>query len=336
MLYEFVYPQQLASVLGALHTAGIQTLLLKGYALGRFVYRQPVLRPYSDFDILIPLDCADSAARVLAGLDYQPDSMLDYPPDYRETHHHLIPFIHPSWLPVELHWRLVTPLGTMHIDMPTVWDRAQSSDLAGVPTRVLLPEHLLIYLALHAVGGHLFDIGLRALCDANELIESRDLDWDDVLATSQAWGCARQVYLLLLVLRELFGSSLPEGYLRRLSPQGVAPDFLAYCVSNLLETAVEGLEESAGLAQVWETVDPGDRWTKILTRLFPMPAEVAAAYHLRSDDWRRWLYYPRWQYMLIRRHLQTGLRLLRADPATLERARKEITRQDLLKWVSEG
>lgn len=329
--YEFVYPQQLAQVLAALHTAGVRTLLLKGYALGQTIYRQSVLRPYSDFDILIPLESMDAALAALRRLGYFPDSDPDYPPDYHLHHHHIVPYLHPEWLPVELHWRLVS--GAENIDLDTVWASAQPLAVNDVTTLTLLPEHLLIYLALHAVSNHLFDIGLRALTDVSEVIQACSLDWQQIVQISRAWGCSRQVYIVLRLSHEVYGAPVTEAALHALCPQGIAPEFVRYSLNNLLAAAVAGLEQSSGLAEAWQ--NPAVRWWQIVARLFPPAAEVAQAYGLQADDHRRWLYYPRWQAALIRRHLPNFLGLVRSDPALLESARQEAIRRDLLEWIAQ-
>lgn len=333
--YEFIYPQQLALVLAELHAAGIQTLVLKGHALGQMIYQQPVLRPYSDFDILVLPDALEQAAAALRRLGYYPEAGPDFPPDYHLHHHHLAPYLHPEWLPVELHWRLVVPSDTLHVDMDSVWANAQPMQVNGVDTRALLPEHLLIYLALHAVSNHLFDIGLRVLVDVNEVIAACTLDWQRVVATSREWGCARQLYIVLRMAHEVYDTGVPETVLHDLCPQGVAPELLIYCLTNMLNTTVAGLKQSSGLAEAWQVPDPALRWRQIISRLFPPSAEVAAAYGLDAGDWRRWLVYPRWQAALIRRHLTNALRLVRADPVLLESARQEAIRRDLLEWVAQ-
>jgi hypothetical protein len=334
VLYEFVYPQQLGDILAELRAAGVKTLVLKGHALGQMIYQQPLLRPYSDFDILVPPDVLEKATFALTRLGYFPEEGAEFPPDYHLNHHHVVPYLHAEWLPVELHWRLVSPPAGLRVDMDAVWANAQPMTVGSEDTLTLLPEHLLIYLALHAVSNHLFDIGLRALTDVSEVIAACAPDWQKVVATSREWGCARQVYLILLLTHELYGDGLSDTVLNDLCPQGIAPEFLTYCLSNMLNTAVAGLKTSSGLAGAWQASDPTLRWQQILGRLFPPSAEVAAAYGLKARDWRRWLYYPRWQMVLIRRHLTNGLRLVRADPALLESARQEAIRRDLMEWVT--
>ncbi|MBZ0298928.1 MAG: nucleotidyltransferase family protein [Anaerolineae bacterium] len=336
LFYEFVYPQQLAAVLAALDAAGIRALILKGYALGQAVYDQPVLRAYTDFDLLIPPDQIMQAAHILTELGYTRDTSHDYPPDYDQQHHHLVPYVHPEWLPVELHQRLVTPQGSLHIDYDSVWAQAQRIDIDGTAAETLSVEHLLIYLALHAACNHLFNVGLRALCDMCEVIAAREVPWTQVVADCRAWGCTRQVYMMLRIASEFYGPIAPEAVFAQLCPQGIAPEFLNYGITNVLETTMAGLKTSSGLAEVWQSPDPAQRWWAILARFFPPSSEVARTYDLANTDWKRWLYYPRWQARLMQRHLATGLSLLRSDPATLERAQQEAVRRDLIDWMSKA
>ncbi len=334
VLYEFIYPQQLAALLAGLQKANVPALLLKGHALGRYVYEQPALRPYIDFDLLIPLEQSETALNVLASLGYRADDTFDYPADYHMQHHHFAPQVHAEWLTVELHWRLVTPLGGVHVDLDSVWANSQTVEINGVPARILSPEHCLIYLALHGINTHLLDVGLKALCDVAQVIAAGPLDWDKITAVCHDWHCARQVWLMLRLVSEFYGEVVPSEVFTALCPQGIPTTLLRYSLSNVLNAAAAGLEQSAGLAQVWQMPDPARRWQMILGRFFPPSSQIAQNYQLDPHDWRRWFYYPRWQATLIRRHGRTAFSLLRADPEIIEQARQEKSRQDLIAWVS--
>ncbi len=209
LFYEIILPQHLAELLAGLQAVEVPTLLLKGYALGVEIYQQPVMRPFIDYDLLIHPDDGYKAAQVLAALGYQPASHIKLPAE----HHHLVPYVHPERLMVELHSELVTAQGAVHIDMAQIWAESLPWEVQGVPTRILCLEHSLIYLALHAVMTHQFEQGLKVMCDVHELLVSRTVDWDRVVATSHDWGCARQLYLTLRLLNELYGEIVTPQYL---------------------------------------------------------------------------------------------------------------------------
>jgi putative nucleotidyltransferase-like protein len=338
ILYEFIYPQELADILTALVGAGIDTLMLKGHALGQMLYDHLSLRPYGDFDILIRVEQLKAAEQQMAALGYTPDES-QYPDAwYRENHHHLAPYIRAGSLSVEIHWNLVESKvsNPIQIDLETLWKQAQPFNVNGVTTRILCPEHLLIHLSIHAVTIHFFEMGLRPLSDVCALLErySESLDWERLVQTSLSWRCERQVYLMLRLVSELFEINLPDTILQRLSLDGIAPSFLEYSLTNILSMAIVGLPESSGLAQVWQEKDSTHRFVAIAKRLFPPRALVAAQYGFHAGDMRIWLYYPRWQVNLIRRHFKNALHLLRAEREVLERARYETMRRELLEWLS--
>lgn len=338
VLYEFVYPQALADILKALSEAGVDTVLLKGYALGQMLYNQPTLRFYSDFDLLVRVEQLDAAERQMTVLGYEPDEQ-QYPRTwYRENHHHLAPFVRDGSLPVEVHWNLVEPAvsGHMQIDLDSIWTESRSFNVNDVTTRILCLEHLLVHLSIHAVTIHFFEMGLKPLCDVCTLLEryGERLDWDKLIRTSLDWRCGRQVYLMLRLVSELFEIKLPEAALRRLSPEDIAPSFLEYSLVNVLSTAIVGLPESSGLAQIWQEKNAVHRWRFIARQLFPPRVSISEQYGLQPRDPRLWLYYPGWQFKFIQRHLKNALRLLRADHATLESARYEAMRRELSEWLN--
>ncbi len=61
-----VQQRQLAGVVAALRSAGIEPLLLKGYALADLVYPDPVTRPSHDLDLLVRPDQVTPACQALA------------------------------------------------------------------------------------------------------------------------------------------------------------------------------------------------------------------------------------------------------------------------------
>jgi hypothetical protein len=274
----------------------------------------------------------ERATTVLKKLDYLPNLDAEIPPG----HPHIEPYTHPEWLPVELHSKLVSQQGAMQVDIAQIWAEAVPLAIEGVRTQGLCPEHLLIHLALHSIITHQFEQGLRTICDVQELLLALPLDWEKLIVQSRAWGCARQVYLMLRLTNELYGEIVPPEILQRLSAQAIEAHLLAYSLDNLRSTSVAGLKESSGLADAWQERGWWQRWRRILGRLFPTPATIADAYALRPGDWRLWFYYPHWQFRLIHRHLRTGWHLLLADPTTREQALIELTRRDLLAWVTKG
>lgn len=332
LYFEIIVPQQLAELVGALTEAGIPCILLKGYALGLQVYEQPLMRPFVDHDLLIHPQDGYKAAQVLGEMGYRPDPDFDL----SNHHHHLVPYLHPERLMVELHSELVTAKGALQVDMEQVWADSVTGDLQGVPIQMICLEHALIYLALHAVLTHLFEQGLKAICDVHELIQNHPVDWDKVIRDSHHWGCARQLYLMLRLVNEIYGDVVSGEVLHALSQQPITPQLLEYSLMNLRETTVTGMKDSSALADAWFQRDPRKRIRRIVSRLFPPREVINRYYHLDERGGSILFYYPRWQVMFLNRHFRTAWHLFRADPDTREKARYELIRRDLLAWVTKG
>jgi hypothetical protein len=337
ILYEFIYPGQLARLLAELGNEGVETIVVKGYAWGQVIYQQPALRPYNDFDLLVRESQLEIAEQVLTRLGYWPDETQFSRAWYRAHHHHLAPFVHQHYLPVEVHWGLVTPGSRIMVLVETVWKHAQRLEIHGVTTYTLSLEHALIYLCIHAISTHLFEMGLRGLCDVQELIAVHGdiVNWNTVFETSQQWRCERHVYLMLQLVSVAFGIPLPQTVLRRLREQDIAPSFLEYCVVNVLATAITGLPRSSGLAQVWQETNPFYRLRLAIRQFLPSRSTVAKQYDLNVDDPKVWLFYPCWQLLLLRRHFKTTWQLFQSNQETLEKARREATRRQLISWLEQ-
>ena len=149
---SFVETTLSAQVLGqvAPALAGIRWLVLRGPALGVRLYRDLMLRPHGDLDVLVdPVD-ADRALAALQAAGFRP------PPDalpqryYRRYHLH-VELIQPGSTAarLELHWALDHPFSQLTPDVDGLLARSQRQDIAGFEVAVPDPDDLLLTLAVH-------------------------------------------------------------------------------------------------------------------------------------------------------------------------------------------
>lgn len=333
--YEFVYPQQLKQIAAAYDEAGITLLLLKGYVLGKSIYNQPALRPYGDFDLLVHPDQLDEAEEQLVKLGYYADESQHPRAWYRQHHHHLAPYIHAEWMPVEVHWDLSYNLykTAVQVDLEAVWAQSEPFMLEDVAARTLCAEHQLIYLCIHAVNIHLFSMGLKPLCDVGELLtqQADQLDWQAVVQTSRAWGCARHVSLMLRLVGNIFELPLPTWALEQLGQGGIDPDFVDYSLASVLSN----VEIQWGLGLIMQQQGLRRKWFAISRRLLPTRARVATAYGLSAQNPRIWLYYPLWYAGLAQRFAGSLWRMLGNRQAAANFSQHEAARARLLNWLGE-
>ena len=152
--------RQLQAILAALAGRELPAGVLKGPDFCDRLYPEPVLRPFTDIDLLAPPEAVPQVEAVLAGLGYraEPAAGRKYTDGYGEQ----------SWrLPdgtagiVEVHWNLV--------NSPPLQQRVSVEfgdlqlDEAGGALRPT-PASLLAIAAVHGATGHRFD-RLQVLCD---------------------------------------------------------------------------------------------------------------------------------------------------------------------------
>lgn len=179
--------------------AGVQPLLLKGWAVAR-LYPEPGLRPFCDIDWLVP---PDQFAVARAALDADGANLPSDP----ETHSHSVacgPHL------VDLHYRIPDLDGR---SLEELYDRSRLVPLGATTVRVLGPEDQLRLSAVHFLRHG----GWRPLwlCDLALMLEQAgtDFDWDHCLR-----GSPRQRDWLLCVFhlcQQLLGARLdrvPAGH----------------------------------------------------------------------------------------------------------------------------
>lgn len=181
VLHAAVHERSLRRALEALRTAGIEPLLVKGWAVARW-YPAPALRPYGDIDLCVPLGQAALARAALAAAGAST---------------------------VDLHAGLSAAGRSLLDDLPLadVWARSTPVAGDGFVVRTPCREDHLRYLCLHAMAhGICRPLWLLDLGAAMESGEA--LDWDRVL-----YGDERRrewVVGALGLARRLLGARLPS------------------------------------------------------------------------------------------------------------------------------
>ena len=204
VLGSMIMHRELEHILQLFTTAQIQVTPFKGPSLSERLYGDPLLRVYSDLDLLMSPDHVHDAVNILIGEGYQPDFDLaalaqQFNPDSRQIHCVLS---HPtSNFLVELHWALTNSwhrrkASPIYIDD---WLRADSD----------ANQELLLYLCLHA-SLHLWR-QMKWVVDIDRCVNAaQGLDWKDLFSTAKGRGCTRALYLGLILARDTCGLKVPE------------------------------------------------------------------------------------------------------------------------------
>ena len=200
---------RLRAVLDALQQARIPVLVLKGVALGQWLYPAPYLRESSDVDLLLASrDDALRAAAALEGLGYA----RPHPPE--RFRHELACRGSGDLLDLDLHWALSDwPVLDRLPEFDTLLAASIPLPGLGAGARGLDAPHALLHACVHRASNLAADLGdrLKWLYDLHLLAATLDRDggWPSFLAIceqAQACGIAAEG---LAATTDLFGTPVP-------------------------------------------------------------------------------------------------------------------------------
>jgi len=222
---------------------GLPALILRGTSVAESLYDDPALRPYTDIDLLVPLDRLAEAKEMAVDLGYQaPRGSL--PDAFFERHHLQLRYVSPdTGVPLELHWALDHPFTPFRVDYDSLFANALTGSIGGVEALRPTPEDRLIILALHLakhaaalqflpddeLPAHALDRNLLLwMVDIYRLVESTDdpLDWDQVVRRADSWAVAGPVGGALAAVKKILKAPIPTAPLEALARAGGGPAIL--------------------------------------------------------------------------------------------------------------
>lgn len=206
--------EALFHVLDGLAAAGVAAMPVKGLVLADRLYGSLAARPSADIDILVHATDLATARATLGQLGFRQPS----DPGYKALVH---PFHDPVWVRgrggdhvlLELH-RALWADSERRMGTDGLWARSVSVDLLGHEVRVLSLEDTLLHLAIHRTRSAL---RLRWIVDVAELVRrsGASLDWDAYDDRATAAGARTSSWVILTLVRDLFGAPVPPEVLER-------------------------------------------------------------------------------------------------------------------------
>ncbi|MDD1654808.1 MAG: nucleotidyltransferase family protein [Methanomicrobiales archaeon] len=186
----FRQEKELTDLLGALARAGVEPLVLKGPALGRSLYSDPVFRPSGDIDLLVRREQVPAAREALLSLGFVlPLDNYAVSPSFYDQDTYLPATGSPFTVPVELHWE-VQRYGRRHRQAPIgdLFEKAVPVSASGLTFRTLSPVHALLYAGSHMVLHHADEVRLIWVKDVALLAGSLNAQaWRDLRDESMRW-----------------------------------------------------------------------------------------------------------------------------------------------------
>jgi hypothetical protein len=200
---------ELAQILRRLSNAGISAMPLKGIPMAESLYGDAALRVSDDIDLLVPVDGAIAAFRILVSSGYQ--SGFTSQPRLLELNIRygkdcLLTRIEPAYaVGLELHSALVWGGSLDRGLLEQVWAEAPRIMFRGVPAFALSAEWEFLYLAILASrhGGS----SLKWYADLDRMCYRGSVDWKKASQRAQSLGWEKVVRSSLETCRALFETS---------------------------------------------------------------------------------------------------------------------------------
>jgi len=214
---NLILTSQFLALLDAFQAEGISVLPLKGPVLAESLYPDPLLRPFSDLDILVrPKDVA-AAIRALTSQGYTLKPHLAHLSlrTLMRLDFQLL-FYHPHKVAVDIQWDTAPADFPSRFDPELLWRAHGSIDIAGRPVPTLSRESLLLFLCVHGAK-HLWS-RLQWLGDIARLANA-PLDWHLAARLTAEAKCERPFLLGLLLAHDLLDAPVPPPILERARTQ---------------------------------------------------------------------------------------------------------------------
>jgi hypothetical protein len=179
--------------------------LLKGISICDQYYPEPHLRPMRDIDLLVEETNLPVVESLLYKLGYRQQSHNS--PEYYETHHHLMPFVHPQrgvW--VEVHRRLFSANTRVGTDKVFGGDHLKTqlrpSAFHGRQITRLSDALQIVYIASHWASDLKCRGGMVAMLDLIYLLKNtqEEVRWEQILDWLDGTAASTYLYLMLFYL----------------------------------------------------------------------------------------------------------------------------------------
>ncbi len=211
---NLILTAQLLELLLLFQSEGIAVLPLKGPSLAESLYPDPLLRPFSDLDVLVHKQDVPAAVQALTREGYTLRPYLARLP-LRIQMGRLDPqliFSHERKAEVDIQWETARADFPFRFDTEILWRSRISIQIAGREVPSLSRESLLLFLCVHGTK-HMWS-HLQWLGDVARLVRA-PLDWSIALQLAAEAKCERPVLLGLLLAHELLEAPVPAEILER-------------------------------------------------------------------------------------------------------------------------
>ncbi len=226
-----VLERHLQRILTAFHDRGIRVSVQKGPAIA-MRYRDPMVRTFTDVDLLVPESEVEGALELLAA----DPAAISIPAKRPKADKRDVLFGDESGIRfnVDLHWDLYSYSqlrGSADGATEAAWAEARLDESTELGPMWDIPEgYRLAFLAAHAMLDHRFRLILFR--DFLELARA-GVDWDSVRRVTDSWGLRSTTYSALWIGKEVLDVDVPDVFLASVRPDSFPLRFLQWSLPKV-------------------------------------------------------------------------------------------------------
>jgi hypothetical protein len=222
---SLILTARLFALLDAFEAEGIPVVPLKGPVLAESLYPDPLLRPFSDLDLLIHKEDVPAALQLLKREGYALGAHLARLslPALMKLNCELL-FRQERMTQVDLQWDIAPADYPFRFDVEILWRSLGRTRIGEREVASLSGESLLLFLCVHGAK-HLWS-RLQWLGDVARLVGAQvraQPDFAGALETATEARCDRPLLLGLLLAHDLLRAPVPEAILERARSAEVVP-----------------------------------------------------------------------------------------------------------------
>jgi hypothetical protein len=238
--------QELCQVLGNLENEGFDVLPYRGPVLAADAYGDVASRQFGDIDLLVRREEIPALKRFLERRGYEAQYQragteeLSSGQEWAYTHYRRdYPFVDATnGTVIELHWRVLDRRFPTAIELDTVWDRRETTSVAGTDLPIFGPEDRLLMLCVHGTR-HYWE-RLEWICDVAELLQSATVDWAAALSRAQSFDAGRMFLLGPALVHRLYGVDLSDEILTAIKADPAIDDLVDTALGRLFDDEMPG------------------------------------------------------------------------------------------------
>jgi hypothetical protein len=281
---------ELFRIVEALDRGGVPVAAFKGPVFAWSIYETPGVREYLDLDVLIHPGDVSHAKNLLRELGYRPEIPLQPEAEaqfFKNGGQLVLIRDNPSAI-VDLHWDLAPRSMGLCLGAETLWPRLIPVTTAGRPVLSFDPNDQLMLSSLH--GGKHGWTTLAWLADIDAIIETRQVDWDRVLATAHNNRLSRALYLGLRLAHDLLKTPIPGEVMSKIwadsTSAALAREAKSYLINGPGDTSIIPRK----VVYQWRLTEGWVRQSQLLWRNVTKP-NIADSESLKIRPSFFWLYY---------------------------------------------